>query len=221
MIRLLLFLGILGLLSAAASARKLDDVALNLAKAEQGDLYAIQMVTRGYDLRGNYAEAVAWAERGSRLGSAYCRLFYAKALIDGRGVSKDERAGFSLIAEKPKLFPAELAELYERGIGTPRDPIEAYAFAFSASHETCNECEEMHTKVGKLLARLRMELTTEQINVAIERAYSRDPGLRNEVWWQNAVFIGLSATLILTIATFVGAIGLGIWLGVRRRVRTQ
>lgn len=215
-----LFIGFYLALAASVSAQK-DDVLPYLAKAEQGDRYAIQMVTRGYYLHRYYAEAAVWAERGSRLGCGYCKFYYAKALVDGRGVQKDERAGFRLMAEMLPGSAIDLAELYEKGIGTPRDPIEAYSLAIAASYYNCQECEDMHASADKLVARLRQELTADQINIALERAYARDPNLKSEMWWALVIGLGVIVFSLLMAALLLSIIaspGIAIFLIIRALV---
>lgn len=209
-----LFIGFYLALAASVSAQK-DDVLPYLAKAEQGDRYAIQMVTRGYYLHRYYAEAAVWAERGSNLGSMYCKFYYAQALIEGRGVPKDERAGFNLLVEMLPASALNLAELHEKGIGTPRDPIEAYSLAIAAIYgipSMCKDCNDTSESANKLVERLRKELTAKQINIALERAYARDPNLKSEMWWTDVFVLGVGLLSLSIIAAPAIAVFWIIWV---------
>jgi TPR repeat protein len=83
-------------------------------------------------------EAMAWHQRGAALGDFGSQIRYASALRTGTVFKRDERQAFRWLFQggrtEQRLCSAgyaylPLAEMYEQGIGAPRDLRRAYAFA--------------------------------------------------------------------------------------------
>jgi len=94
-----------------------------------------------------------------------CHHLYAVALLRGEGVERNEQEAFRILAPMGAGAAAELADLYDRGVGVARDPIMAAVYAWSATHDSnfglCSAgCDDTH--LTQLAARLDAELSNAQ-----------------------------------------------------------
>jgi tetratricopeptide (TPR) repeat protein len=96
-----------------------------------------QGIGRSKDLN----KALAWHRKGARLGDFGSQIAYAAALRSGEVLPRDDRKSFHWYA-KAAAHPNDhtqrgyaylpIAEMYERGVGVPRDLGRAYAYAQAA-----------------------------------------------------------------------------------------
>jgi len=176
------------------------------------------------DKKGDYARAVALARQCMAFPLPdptikrpyfYCEYYYAKGLIEGTSVARDEDKGFKLLEEAHIRF-LDVAELYEI-----RDPVEAYAIVLEAyAHNICDEggdgsCAAFFKQRTYLDDRLRRELSENQIKEAEQRALKSNP----DVLVNRRLSI-LTPWALLGCA-LVGAVLIILWAGMRIKGSTR
>jgi hypothetical protein len=99
--------------------------------AEKDDLFAIGRLAAMHHSNREYADAARWYKKSAEMGDMDGQYVYARMLLQGRGIPKDEGGAFrwfsAAAASGHAYSNVELARLYLRGAGAARDPVQAYA----------------------------------------------------------------------------------------------
>jgi Sel1 repeat len=148
--------------------------------AENGDTVAIGTLARVYQYREkNFEEAARWYRRGAELGDQDSQANYAWMLLKGQGVARDDGEAFRwFLAAANSGHPYSYlatAEMYATGRGTERDPIEALA-QVEIALKVLQTSETQNLETARALrSQLAAELTPQQIEEALRRAWERRP----------------------------------------------
>jgi hypothetical protein len=148
--------------------------------AENGDTVAIGTLARAYQYsEKNFEEAARWYRRGAELGDQDSQVSYAWMLLKGQGVARDDGEAFRwFLAAANSGHPYSYlatAEMYATGRGTERDPIEALA-QVEIALKVLQTSETQNLETARALrSQLAAELTPQQIEEALRRAWERRP----------------------------------------------
>lgn len=141
-----------------------------------------------FDNAGDFNKAVIVAQDCIKTGSPTCELYYAKALLNGKGINKNEKEGVNTISAYANGgyvdAMIDLSELYQQGLGVEKDLVEAsiwlwraklaYRFKYCFKAGQCEnpryKYEETETKIFKLDNRLNNE-QREQVSTIKKQKY--------------------------------------------------
>jgi TPR repeat protein len=172
----------------------------------------------------NLKEAMAWHQRGAALGDFGSQIRYASALRTGTVFKRDERQAFRWYskAAAPSNDYAQrgyaylpLAEMYEQGIGAPRDLRRAYAFAKAAELAVDDSDTQNHVKARSLQARVAARLQSADLEAAERLFETLRPDLAQWAARDSARWAGISWFILIMAAAVI------FWRARRLLLRTS
>jgi len=138
----------------------------NLARAQ----YALGLLhQRGLGVLKNDVEAVLWWQKAADQNYSAAITHVGIALLEGRGIAKDEEAARKALERAAELDEPHaqytLGRIYERGIGTKKDPVVAMKWfilaAEQAHQQATQKVEELSTSLPRDLQERATELVSE------------------------------------------------------------
>jgi hypothetical protein len=152
---------------------------------------------------------------------AFCEIRYARAVLRGEGVDRDEAEALRLFAEVERTNAgdrvADLAGLYESAVGVSGDRVLASVFAWHADHDPyfglCKERECGGPDLSDLIARIDSRLTGPERDLAREIEQKKYPRTVR----QYELFYAINTLIFTLVALIFGAICWGVLRSARKQ----
>lgn len=150
---------------------------------ENGDAKSANRIAfffeRGIGRPKDFNKALAWHRKGAQLGNFQSQIAYAAALRSGEVLPRDDRSSFQWYARAAAQRGVyaqngyaylPVAEMYEEGVGVPRDLGRAFAYAQAAELTVDSSDTESQENARLLRNKVATQLSPTEL-AAAERLY--------------------------------------------------